>query len=119
MSQELSVISPALSFAKGGLTLNVSPQQFFVNVTGAHKYDDNGTATTVDQTLSKGAIGTIGWFAIENLDSTNNLLVGIDGVNYPIVFKPGEGSAWRVNGANVHVKSSAANVPFYYAMVED
>jgi hypothetical protein len=119
MSDELKINGPSLDFAKGILSLSVAPAALAIDVAGVHRIDDIGTATASDDTLSKGSIGTIGWFFIQNLGDTNNLLVGTDGTNYQVMLKPSESAAWRVNGSNVHVKSSAGTTDYYYAMIEN
>lgn len=116
---ELTISLSGFHFTKGSQNIYVRPGLQTINVTGTHSASDVGTATTTDATVSKGAIGTIGWVYIENDDLSNNLLIGGDGTTYPFMLKPNEKVAFRFNATNMHVKSSVATVAYYYAMIED
>ena len=85
---------------------------------GIQMSNGTNTATTGDTTVPLGAVGTIGWVFLHNLDATNFITAGSDGAVYPIKLLPGEALLTRFNGAAVHVKADTASCQYEFGIVE-
>ena len=121
MANELTVNIPSISFAKGTLSINItpSPSPLQVSVTGVHSVHDQIALTTTDSNISKGNIGTIGWVYVKNLDVTNQVQIGGDGTTYPITLNPGEYGTFRWNAAAFHAKCTAGTPSLEYMLIEN
>jgi len=120
MANELQITITQFSFQKGNVGVGTVPGSRQITVSGNNAQEGQLPAVTTDVVLAKGNVASIGWLWIENLNQagTDALLIGPDGVSYPIQFLPGEGGLFRWNQTNVHVKSGGASITAYYIMVD-
>jgi hypothetical protein len=110
--------SGSCKFSKNGAIFDiVSGSQH--DVTGENAIKATKQLTTTDVTLDKGYIGTIGRVFILNLDTTNAVLVGVNGTDYPIKVKPSSHAQWDANAADVHAKSAAGTPDIEYLLIEE
>jgi hypothetical protein len=107
-----------LSFSKGGAVFDVSATATLA-VTGFNAIKAVKQFSTTDYTFDKGNVATIGRVFIRNLDSTNAVIIGSDGTNYPIKIKPLSYGEFEWNAANVHGKSLAGTPYVEYTLIED
>lgn len=117
MANELNIGATTITFNKSPNNITISPINLSITVNGIHYIHDQVTLSTTDTNLNKGNIGTIGFVYLKNMDGTNSILVGADGVNYPITLAPGN---WMFvfSMAAVHVKSSAGTPNIEYLLIE-
>lgn len=115
---EITISFPSLNFAKGGVTITITPGTLNITVTGVHSIRDLVTLTTANLALSKGNVGTIGIYFIWNHDITNQIQLGGDGTTYPIALNAGEFGFGRWNAATFNAKSAAATPQLEYCLIE-
>lgn len=115
--QELNLQISA-RFSKGGTNFDSPLGSLYIDVSGSVAVKNTVSVGTVDETLDKGDIGTVGFLIGKNLDPTNFILIG-DGTNYLNKVKAGEPICTRWNGANVHAKADTAACLFEYMLVSD
>ena len=107
-----------LTFSKAGADYSVTGSST-IDVTGFNAIKATKQLSTSDYNFDKGNVGTIGRVFVLNLDTTNNVIVGADGTNYPIKIKPGSFFCGEWNAAAVHAKSSAGTPYIDYVIIED
>ena len=119
MANELT-LNLSVSFSKGLASAFKGINQF-VDVAGSNYVTGTLATSTSDATIDDGDIGTLGWVVLLNLSTTasENILVGDDGTNYPVIMEPGEPAIFRCNGGTVHVKSSTGTPSVEYLLIED
>jgi hypothetical protein len=117
-NNEITVSFPSLSFAKGGVTITITPGTLSVTVTGVHSIRDLITLSTSNTACSKGNVGTIGIYFIWNHDITNTIQLGGDGTTYPIALFAGEFGFGRWNAATFNAKASAGTPQLEYCLIE-
>lgn len=106
-------------FSKNGVILAVNSGGFSVSVAGSKSIRNTVSVGIVDELLDLGDIATIGFVILHNLDVTNSVTVGSDGLVYPVKLKPGEWQLVRWNGAAVHAKADTGAILLDYTLVED
>jgi hypothetical protein len=110
----------------GSLTFSgITTQPFTIPVTRitvpiAGKYGIQGAITvpTSDTTLSKGSIGTVGYYWIQNMDATNYVEIG-DGTNWLVrALKNGPPVIGYWNSGTPHVRANTAACDIIYWLFE-
>jgi len=107
-----------LFFSKGGAVFDVSATASLA-VTGFNAIKAVKQFSTSDYAFDKGNVATIGRVFIRNLDTSNAIIIGSDGTNYPIKIKPLSYGEFDWNAANVHGKSLAGTPYVEYTLIED
>lgn len=87
-----------------------------VSMSGSNYVEGVMSLTTVEAAIPKGSIGTPGYMIVENLDVTNNALIGVTG-SEPVLLLPGDWALLRINGTPF-AKSSASTVRIRYLLLE-
>jgi|SRR2546428_930067 len=117
MANEIT-LSGSLSYSKNKAKASLSGTQT-ADVTGDHYMQGVQDVGTVEESISKGDIGTIGFCAFRNADSTNFVQVGAASGSYSLKLKPGEfAGPIRWNGTAVYAKADTAAVELEYLLVE-
>ena len=110
-------LSSTLSYSanKASAKLSVTSQ---ADQTGS--YFESGIASigTVEETLDKGDVGTIGFVGVRNTDPTNFVQVGSSTGVYSIKLNPGEGFVARWNANSVFIKANTAACNCEYLITE-
>jgi len=96
-----------------------NPISLQIDCTGAIRVSAVATIGTVEETLSKGDISTIGYVIIRNLDSTNYVTVGTTTSQRGIKIEPGEFAVFRAAANNVYIAADTASVNVAYEMYSD
>lgn len=107
MSAEL-LLQASIAFAKAGARIDTTFAGAYFDVAGTAGIQNVAAIGTSDEVLPLGDISTIGWVYLKNLDATNYVTVGSDGILYPLKLKPGEFFLGRWNAAAIHVKANTA-----------
>jgi hypothetical protein len=119
MANELTINLPTMTYVKDVYNDSILPGVISMTVNGRHAIHDNMTLSTSDSTLSKGNVGTIGFFYFRNRDITNNIQIGSDGTLFPLTLKPGEVALGRWNAAAIHAKAAVGTPSLEYWVIED
>jgi len=121
MANELTISFQNISFLKNSIAVNItnSVNPLTVTINGVHHVYDQVSLTTGDTVISKGAVGTIGFIWVKNVDATNNIQLSDDGTVYALMLKPGEYAYFRWNAAAFHAKATAGTPILQYAIFED
>jgi len=117
MANEIAV-SFNITASKNGAQFSKSGSDS-ITMTGTYMSVGVELATTSDGTIPLGAIGTIGWIYIKNLDGTNYISIGGDGSTYPLVILPGEFLVARWNAAAIHCKAHTASCLYEFGIIEN
>ncbi len=119
MAGELVINLPTITYNKTPFAEALAPGILTVTVTGKQVSHGAPTLSTSPANLNKGNVGTIGFVFIKNLDATNTVQYGSDGVLFNLSLKPTEWAIHRWNAAQVSAKASAGTPIIEYWMVED
>jgi hypothetical protein len=118
MANEITINLSSITYVKDVYSDTITPGTLQISVTGKHAIHDDVVLSTIDLSLAKGNIGTIGFFYVKNKDNTNNVLIGTDGTNFPFILIPGSAMFGYINGAALHAKSAAGAPLLEYYLVE-
>ena len=110
-------ISASLKFAANKATGSLSTS-FSADQTGDFYQQAIQEVGTGDENLDQGDVGTIGWAAVRNMDETNYVDIGSDGILYPIRLQPGKGFVAPWNAAEIHAKAHTASCKVEYLLIE-
>ena len=121
MANELTVTA-ALNYAKGNIatvSMGKSGKQF--NVTGSNYERGTQVVTTSSpQAISLGAVGTAGWFYIQNNDATNYVTIfDATSGNAFLKLMPGEFALGRFAATAPAAQANTASVVIEYMVVEN
>jgi hypothetical protein len=119
MANSITESLPSIVVTLDAITFNLAPGVLTVSVAGVHHIYDELALSTSDTNLSKGNVATIGRFFAKNLDATNIIQIGSDGLLYPLSLKPGEWIIGRWNAVAFHAKSAAGTPKLLYLLIED
>jgi hypothetical protein len=118
MANEITINIPNITYVKDVYNDTMAVGVVNMSVTGKHAIHDNMPLSTGDLNVSKGNIGTIGFFLFRNKDVTNTIQIGSDGTLFPLQLLPGEVAIGRWNAAAVHAKAVAGTPGFEYWLIE-
>ena len=117
MANEISIAN-TLRYSKSGVTASHS-SSFNADQTGDKYQAGVQIVGTTEESLDKGDIGTIGYIAFKNLDSTNFFQMGITTGVYSIKVLAGKGGLVPWNSSTTpYVKANTANVEVDFLMIE-
>jgi hypothetical protein len=117
MADELRVTTQ-ISFSKAGASV-AKTVRTDVDVTGDLYESKVLNIGTSNEAVGKGDMSTVGFTLLKNLDSTNFILAGDDGTNYPVKVLAGESALFRLNGATLNLKADTAACDVEITMIED
>lgn len=120
MANELTVTG-TLAYAKGSISsVSMTKSGSRFDVSGTNYERGTQTVTTSSpQALGLGAVGTPGWFFIQNNDATNYVSIyDATGGNAFLKLKPGEFAVGRFAAAAPAAQANTASVAIEYMIVE-
>lgn len=111
-------ISTTIRYTKSG-TAASHTQSFTADQTGDKYQAGVQSVGTAEESMDKGDIGTIGFFAFRNVDATNYVQFGITTGVYSIKCLAGQGGLVSWNSSTApYAKANTAAVEVDYLMVE-
>lgn len=117
MANEIQ-LSQTLRYSKSGVSASHA-SSFTVDQSGDKYQAGVQTVGTAEESLDKGDIGTIGYIAFKNLDSTNYVQLGITTGVYSIKCLAGKGGVVPWNSSTTpYAKANTAAVELDYLMIE-
>ena len=116
MANEITVVA-TLKYAK-----NKSAAQLATS----HNADQSGdkyeagiqTVGTVEEQLTKGDVGVIGYLAVRNTDAVNFVQLGSSAGNYSLKLLAGKGAVIPWSGSAVYAKADTTAVDVEYLIIE-
>lgn len=107
-------------------TLRYSKNKASASLSGGFSADQTGdkysagvqTIGTVEESLEKNDVGTIGWMSIRNMDAANYVEFGSTTGVYSVTLLPGEASSQRWNHTSVFIKANTAACECEYLLIE-
>lgn len=117
MADELS-IAAQLNFSDYGASISTSKNGTF-DVTGTRFVMKVLTIGTVAELINKDDMTTVGYCLIKNLDTTNYISVGDDGVNFGIKVLPEEFCLFRLWSNTLYIVADTADCEVEVTMTEE
>jgi len=117
MADEIG-IAAQLNFNKYGVSVMRSLNGIF-NVTGTRYSAKVLDIGTVAELVAMDDMTTVGFVLIKNIDATNFISVGDDGVNFPIKILPEEFCMFRLSGNTLYLMADTAACNAEVTMVEE
>jgi hypothetical protein len=116
MAKEIRLTS-TLRYSKDQAAASLATA-FSADQTGS-KYESGVQAVgTAEETLAKNDVGTIGYLALRNNDTTNYVEFGAVATEYSIKLGPGEGCVVPWKRTAVYAKANTASCDVEYLMIE-
>jgi hypothetical protein len=116
MANEITV-SASLHYSKNKASAQLSTS-YSATQTG-DKYESGVQIIgTTEESLAKNDVGTIGFLAVRNLDTTNFVSFGHTTGVYDVKVLPGMGAVIPWNGTSVFAKADTANCEVEYLLIE-
>lgn len=117
MANEIQ-LSQTLRYTKSGVSASHA-SSFTVDQSGDKYQAGVQIVGTTEESLDKGDIGTIGYIAFKNLDTTNYFQIGITTGVYSLKCLAGKGGVipWNSSTAPL-VKANTSSVEVDYLMIE-
>ncbi len=111
---------------QSSFTLRYSNSPTSASVTASFNADQAGTkyeagvqtVGTAEENLAKNDVGTIGYLAVRNTDSTNFVQLGSSTGVYSVKLRAGESAMLPWVGAQVIAKADTANCDVEYLIIE-
>ena len=119
-------VSTTLKVSKDAVQLQRQSGTKLIQMAGKRYNIQTITATTSNQNLTKGSVGSCGWAYMRNLGTNGspNVIITLDnGTTEAMLLEPGEPALLRLAPAavvsNFTVKASATSVDFEFTVIED
>src|SRR5215472_14737294 len=117
MANEITV-SGTLSYSKSSARASLSGS-LRADQTGDHYVQAIQDVGTVEENIAKGDIGTIGWCAFRNNDTTNYVELGATTGVYSLKLGPGEfHGPMKWNSSSVFARANTASCKVEYLLIE-
>ncbi len=116
MANEVQV-SATLRYSDSPVATSLSTS-FFADQTGDKFMEGIQAVGTSEESLDKGDVVTIGYIALQNLDSTNYVQFGITTGVYTCKIMPGKGAVLPWNGQYNYIKANTAACNVHYILTE-
>jgi hypothetical protein len=116
MANEIQ-INATLRYSKSPTAASLSTS-FFADQTGDKFQAGVQIVGITEEQLNKGDVGTIGYLAFRNLDTTNFVELGKATGAYSIKVKPGKGGVIPWGSSAVYMLADTAAVEFEYLAIE-
>lgn len=120
MANELT-ISASLKVAKGHLREELTKAGLLATMAGSLSLKGVQPIGTAYEAVTIGDVGTAGWAAFINLDTTNYVELGVEvaAAFYPLVkLLPGEVALFRLAAGTFHARANTAGVNLQKCIIE-
>lgn len=121
MANELTIQVSQITFAKQGRSMSRPVITMAINVAGLDYNAATQTIGTVEETLVKGEVATVGVVLVKNLEPIggNFVELGCTSGEYTVKVKPGETWPFRAAGNTIYAKADTAAVAVEFVIFPD